>query len=154
MNLYLRKVASRGDKSPCRTLHFCSCLSRSLLFPLSHLSCLPPLKFVHTLTLNHKKYSLFNWGILLGTDRCESELKSFPFVICSKVENGAVGGVEKALVAWGQTSLEEVKTRPTKSMHLGGSFEFRKVQKKMALSIIECRIAIAPCSKAVKFRHT
>ena len=35
----------RGDKSPCRTLHFCSCLSRSLLFPLSYLSCLPPLKF-------------------------------------------------------------------------------------------------------------
>ena len=35
----------RGDKSPCRTLHFCSCLSRSLLFPLSYLSCLPPLKY-------------------------------------------------------------------------------------------------------------
>ena len=28
-------------------------------------------------------------------------MKSFPFVICSKVENGAVGGVEKALVGLG-----------------------------------------------------
>ena len=47
MNIYLRftKGRLRGDKSPCRTLHFCSCLSRSLLFPLSYLSCLPPFKF-------------------------------------------------------------------------------------------------------------
>ena len=47
MNIYLRftKGRLRGDKSPCRTLHFCSCLSRSLLFPLSYLSCLPPLKY-------------------------------------------------------------------------------------------------------------
>ena len=46
MNIYLRftKGRLRGDESPCRTLHFCSCFSRSLLFPLSYLSCLPPLK--------------------------------------------------------------------------------------------------------------
>ena len=43
---YLRFTKGlRGDKSQCRTLHFCSCFSRSLLFPLSYLSCLPPLKF-------------------------------------------------------------------------------------------------------------
>ena len=46
ITIYLRftKGRFRGDKLPCRTLHFCSCFSRSLLFPLSYLSCLPLLK--------------------------------------------------------------------------------------------------------------
>ena len=47
---------------------FCSCLSRSLLFPLSYLSCLPPLKCV-LLRIQGTDYGDAVWGGLVTLKR-------------------------------------------------------------------------------------